>query len=189
MLFRSVAILADPGRELFAGLLGVVKSGASYVPLEIDAPAARTGFILADCKASVVLTFGQRADEVLASPGCRPENCHVINLAAVLGAPPIECKPPEQELDGDSELYVLYTSGTTGQPKGTIIQHRSVMRLVVNSLAQPMEPGDIMLQAGSLAFDASTLEIWGMWLNGGTVVVPTSRSQILTSIIDRKSVV
>lgn len=174
-----VAILADPGRELFAGLLGVVKAGASYVPLEIDAPAARTGFILADCKASVVLAFGQRADELLASPGCRPEDCHVINLAAVLDVPPIECEPPEQELDGDSELYVLYTSGTTGQPKGTIIQHRSVMRLVVNSLAQPMEPGDVMLQAGSLAFDASTLEIWGMWLNGGTVVVPTSRSQIL----------
>jgi len=65
--------------------------------------------------------------------------------------------------------YVMFTSGSTGEPKGVVVPHRAILRLVCNSDFWQIEPGERMLQAGPLGFDASTLEIWGPLLNGGTV--------------------
>lgn len=75
-----------------------------------------------------------------------------------------------------SLAYLMYTSGTSGQPKGVMIEHRSIVRLVRNAAYMSFGPDDRVLQAGALAFDASTFEIWGPLLNGGAVVLAESES-------------
>jgi amino acid adenylation domain-containing protein len=72
--------------------------------------------------------------------------------------------------------YVMYTSGTTGRPKGVMVEHHSIVRLVRNTNLISLGPEDCILQTGSIAFDASTLEIWGALLNGGRLVMPPKHS-------------
>ncbi len=75
-----------------------------------------------------------------------------------------------------SLAYMMYTSGTSGRPKGVMIEHRSIVRLVRNTNYIDLDAADRVLQAGALSFDASTFEIWGPLLNGGSVVLPEGKS-------------
>jgi len=81
-----------------------------------------------------------------------------------------------------SLAYVLYTSGTSGRPKGVMVEHRSILRLVLNTNYIDLDDSDRILQTGSLAFDASTFEIWGALLNGGCVCFPDQHDDILNSV-------
>ena len=74
-------------------------------------------------------------------------------------------------VDGDARAYVMYTSGSTGVPKGIEICHRSILRLVIDAAYVDLRADEPMLHAAPLGFDASTLEIWGPLLNGGCCVV------------------
>jgi amino acid adenylation domain-containing protein len=78
----------------------------------------------------------------------------------------------EKRSQSDGLAYVMYTSGTLGQPKGVMIEHRSILRLVLKTNYISLQASDRILQTGSLAFDASTFEIWGPLLNGGAVCLP-----------------
>jgi len=78
----------------------------------------------------------------------------------------------------DALAYLIYTSGSTGQPKGVLIEHRSILRLVLNTNYIEFTPESCVLPTGALAFDASTLEFWGPLLNGGRVALPTGNSFI-----------
>jgi len=78
----------------------------------------------------------------------------------------------EEQSHGDALAYVIYTSGTTGLPKGVMVEHHSISRLVVNTNYIQLDADDRILQTGSLAFDASTFEIWGALINGGAVCFP-----------------
>ncbi|MCP4686919.1 MAG: amino acid adenylation domain-containing protein [Desulfobacterales bacterium] len=84
---------------------------------------------------------------------------------------------PVEERSGPRGLiYLMYTSGTSGRPKGVMIEHRSVARLVRNTNFVRLGPRDRMLQTGALSFDASTFEIWGALLNGGVLVLAPDRA-------------
>ena len=72
--------------------------------------------------------------------------------------------------------YVIYTSGTSGQPKGVMVEHRAILRLVVNTDYAQLQPDDRVLQTGPVAFDASTFEMWGPLLNGGALCRPPERA-------------
>jgi len=74
--------------------------------------------------------------------------------------------------DAQALAYVIYTSGTTGRPKGVMVEHRAILRLVLNTNYVDLGPADRILQTGALSFDASTFEIWGALLNGGAVCFP-----------------
>lgn len=84
--------------------------------------------------------------------------------------------PLQERSRPDGLAYVIYTSGTTGRPKGALIEHRAIVRLVMNTNYIQLGPTDRVLQTGSLAFDASTFEIWGPLLNGGRVCLPRGAS-------------
>jgi amino acid adenylation domain-containing protein len=89
---------------------------------------------------------------------------------------PISDEPLPETTTADGLAYLIYTSGTSGQPKGVMVEHRSIVRLVLDTDYIRFGPDDRVLQAGALSFDASTFEIWGPLLNGGRVILPRGTS-------------
>ena len=168
-----VGLLGAPSAALITGMLGIALAGAVYVPLEPEAPAARHSLIFRDAGVRHVVT-GHRADVALAARLEEDLPLTVIesHAAGIEAAGTADATAPRlPALGPDSEAYVMYTSGTTGRPKGTVIPHRAVLRLALGNAGLPVASDDRMLLTGSLAFDASTFEIFGTLLNGGTLVI------------------
>ncbi|MFD2784201.1 non-ribosomal peptide synthetase [Hymenobacter rubripertinctus] len=130
--------------------LGILKAGAAYVPIDADYPPERVEYMLADSGCALVFDEAELAR-------FRP-------LAATYPT-----SPPMARHQPTSLAYVMYTSGSMGRPKGVLVEHRSVVRLVKNTNYIAFSSNDRLLQTGSLSFDATTFELWGMLLNGGTL--------------------
>jgi amino acid adenylation domain-containing protein/non-ribosomal peptide synthase protein (TIGR01720 family) len=151
-LETPVGVLLERGERMAVALVGIMKAGGCYLPLDLAAPTERTAYMVADASCRIVLDEATLADcEANAGPGWS------TNPAPLPGA------------TATSLAYVMYTSGSTGQPKGTLIEQRSVLRLVLGTNFLQLVPGDRVLQTGSLAFDASTFELWGPLLTGSAV--------------------
>ncbi|MEX5594535.1 amino acid adenylation domain-containing protein [Pseudomonas orientalis] len=157
----SVAILLPRGVDLIVGQLAVLKCAAAYVPLDINAPAERQGFMLQDSGAVRLLT---RSDIAVDYPAQR------LDLDTLT----LDAQPdhnPDLSQSSDSVAYVMYTSGSTGTPKGVVVPHRGITRLVINNGYADFNAGDRVAFASNPAFDASTMDVWGPLLNGGQVQV------------------
>ncbi|HET9576197.1 MAG TPA: amino acid adenylation domain-containing protein [Usitatibacter sp.] len=179
-----VAILAERGLEMIVALVGILKAGGAYLPLDPGNPRARLEFIMADAAAPVLVTQSHLRDRLPAYAG------HVVSMdgdAAALDVLPDSS--PGVAVKATDLAYVMYTSGSTGAPKGVCITHRGVVRLVKNSGFMDPAPGDTLMQYAPLAFDASTLEIWGALLNGCRLVVcppgPQSLAELARVIRER----
>lgn len=159
-----VAITASHSMETMAGLIAIALAGGAYTPVDPNHPEERIRFIMDDVGASILL-----ADA--AASHLRPDMAHrLITLDPIGGNE----EPVEVDMAGLTALhpaYVLYTSGSTGQPKGVVVPHRAVVRLVRGTDYMEFGPDEVFLQAAPLSFDASTLEIWGPLLNGGKLVL------------------
>jgi len=147
-----VAIQLPRSHWQILGILGVLKTGAAYLPVDTDAPPERIANMLADCQCKTVINE-MALQEWLPIMGSQP----IENLAPVA--------TPE------SLLYVMYTSGSTGTPKGVQVPHKAAVRLVKNANYVQLDDSCILLSTGAVAFDATTFEYWGMLLNGGTLVL------------------
>ncbi|MEJ8813623.1 amino acid adenylation domain-containing protein [Variovorax ureilyticus] len=162
---HAVGVMLDRSSAAVITLLGILKAGATYVPVQPDFPAERIAFMLSHAGVDLVVT--QAAHRPLV-PDERPvlsiDDGRTTDESAL---PPFA----PAEVDGESVAYVMYTSGSTGTPKGIEICHRSILRLVIDAHYVDLAPGEAMLHAAPLGFDASTLEIWGPLLNGGICVV------------------
>ncbi|RSM91587.1 amino acid adenylation protein [Kibdelosporangium aridum] len=145
----TVAISHGRSIELVVAMLGIVRAGAAYLPLDAHAPPDRIAAMLAEAEISVVV--GPDFDVT-------PED----------GPAPIV------SVGGEDPCFVLYTSGSTGKPKGVIIPHRAVIRLVTRSHHCVVAPGDRVASVSNPAFDAITVEVWGALAAGGTVVIMPS---------------
>ena len=113
-----------------------------------------------------------RVDRRAARPPAAPRAKQQLDLRHVEAMPE---SPLPERTGADGLAYVIYTSGTSGQPKGVMVPHRAIARLVLNTNYVELDASDRCLQTGSLAFDASTFEIWGMLLNGGAFSRPPDR--------------
>lgn len=160
----TVGVMLDRSSAAVIVLLGILKAGAAYVPVQPDFPAERIAFMFSDADVRLVLT--QAAYKALV-PSDRPLLCIDEEMAGAASLPPFA----GVSADGESVAYVMYTSGSTGTPKGIEICHRAILRLVVDAHYVELPAGEAMLHAAPLGFDASTLEIWGPLLNGGVCVV------------------
>ncbi|MBL8324565.1 MAG: amino acid adenylation domain-containing protein, partial [Rubrivivax sp.] len=157
----DVVAVGLPRRAMgIAAILGVLRAGAAYLPVDLEHPAERLQFMFEDSRARVLVSQG--LDHTHLGLPC----IDVGQLPAADTAAPL---PPAA--DGDALAYVMYTSGSTGKPKGVEIRHRSIVRLVAHCSFMPLDADTVMLHAAPLGFDASTLEIWGPLLNGGCCVV------------------
>ncbi|WP_186072006.1 amino acid adenylation domain-containing protein [Burkholderia gladioli] len=163
---ERVAILLDRSIELILAELAILKCGAVYVPLDRNAPAERQAFMLADCGARCLLSLSGHAAPDLAA-------LRRIDIDTVLADadPHPDAPPPAASAGGDQAAYIMYTSGSTGQPKGVIIAHRGINRLVVNNGYAEFAPSDRIAFTSNPAFDASTMEVWGALLHGACLVV------------------
>ena len=156
-LERSVAAVV--------GLLAIVKAGAAYVPVDSADPPVRTGEILHDAGVRLVLTQRSLAGR-LGDAGLR-----TLLIEDAWTGVDADDDASSASVPPSALAYVMFTSGTTGSPKGVCVTHRNVARLVCNTDVAQLGPDETLLQLAPLAFDASTFEIWGALLNGGRLVV------------------
>ncbi|NKZ11529.1 amino acid adenylation domain-containing protein [Mycolicibacterium septicum DSM 44393] len=160
---KCVAVLVPRSVEAIVAILGALKSGAAYVPVDPMHPDARIQFMLGDAAPIVAVT----------TAGLRTR-LEGIDLTVVDVADAAIDAQPSTALRGpvsDDVAYLIYTSGTTGVPKGVAISHRNVARLLGTLDAELGLAGQVWTQCHSLAFDYSVWEIWGALLFGGRLVV------------------
>ncbi|SOD64138.1 amino acid adenylation domain-containing protein [Streptomyces zhaozhouensis] len=163
-----VGVCLPRGAHLVVALLGVLKSGAGYVPLDPGLPAGRLAFVHQDAGLAAVVTE-RRLLGVLPADGREPllmdEEDDSDDGWAPSAAPP----PPPGP---DEVAYVIYTSGSTGRPKGVAVTHANVLRLLLSCQEDfGFGADDVWTLFHSYAFDFSVWELWGPLLTGGRVVV------------------
>jgi amino acid adenylation domain-containing protein len=159
-----VGIMLERSTQMVVSLLGVLKAGGAYLPLDTAYPPERLRQMLDDSGAQVFLT---QTDLATLLPQTK---CRLIfpDLEEEL----IEKQSSEavpSEVTAENLAYVNYTSGSTGRPKGILIQHRSVLRLLCNTDYVQLCPADIVAQVSNCSFDAATFEVWGALLAGATL--------------------
>ena len=161
-----VGIYLERSPDLILSILAILKAGGAYVPLDLTYPADRLGFMLADTQIPILITqshleaqFSERSLSCI----CLDTDGHAIAQSS-----PTNLVTPTT---GDSLTYVLYTSGSTGQPKGILIPHRAVSRLVIHTNYVEFQSTDAIAQVSSCSFDAATFEIWGALLHGARLVI------------------
>lgn len=162
-----VGLCLERSLQMVVAILGVLKAGGAYLPLDTSYPSERMNFMLRDAGAPVLLTSaGQRARFVdYTGTQILLDEEQVPTESQSLDAPLRSPRP-------DNLAYVIYTSGSTGQPKGVQISHACVARLLAATEAQfGFGPQDAWTLFHSYAFDFSVWEIWGALLYGGRLVV------------------
>ncbi|HEV2147852.1 MAG TPA: non-ribosomal peptide synthetase, partial [Longimicrobiaceae bacterium] len=159
-----VGVCAERSVELVVGLLGVLKAGGAYVTLDPAFPAERLAFMLADTGAPVLLTGGDRAALFAGYRGTRVriEEASAGDEAAA---------PVDAGVGPDDPAYVTFTSGSTGQAKGTMIPHRSIPGFIFGVGYVSFDPAQTLLHYSSISWDALTLELWASLVTGACCVL------------------
>ena len=169
-----VGIALERSPDMIVSLLGVLKAGGAYLPLDPDYPRERLAFMLEDAAVRTVLTHRSlfsHLPQTEADVICLNEVWTEISTGSKAD--------PKSWGSSDNLAYITYTSGSTGQPKGVQVVHRGVVRLVKENDYAHLGADEVCLQFAPLAFDASTFEIWGSLLNGGRlVIVPPGRTTL-----------
>ena len=172
-----VGLLLPRSRDAVIGILAILKSGGAYLPLEPAYPVERLNFLLEDSGARVVLS-----QESHVPPGLtRQVNLVLLDHeeAALAQASP---ENPPLLADASTLAYMIYTSGSTGTPKGVLIEHTGVGNLVLGQTYTTFGPQEVHLLLASLAFDFSTLELWGALLHGARLAVYDQPFMSLTEL-------
>ncbi|MFB7658194.1 AMP-binding protein, partial [Streptomyces sp. NPDC056128] len=165
---RTVALMLPRSPEMVVAILGVLKAGAAYLPVDPEYPAERIAYVLEDARPLLTLD----------------------SLPDLDGLPETD---PRVRIHPDHPAYTIYTSGSTGRPKGVIVTHKGIPNLVSSKIKGfEVSPGDRMLQFASPGFDAAVMEISVSLLAGATLVLaPTEKlhdAEALTELLARERV-
>jgi len=164
---QYVVMLTKRSIDMLVGILGILKVGAVYVPVDPTYPEQRIQYIIEDCNAKAVVSYDYEGE--LSIPSISLEECSWNK----------EYANPELAAKPDDVAYVIYTSGTTGNPKGVQVTHKNVVRLLKNDhFAFDFTCEDVWLLFHSYCFDFSVWEIFGALLSGARLVVLTKEEAI-----------
>ena len=159
---QMIGIYVERSIEMMVGLLGILKAGAAYVPMDPSYPSERIALMLEDSRARVVVTTTNLA-------GSLPPHIHALCVDAAADAG--EASRPRVAMTGENLAYVIFTSGSTGRPKGVMLEHRNVANFFT-AMDQVLgtKPG-VWLATTSISFDISVLELFWTLARGFTVVI------------------
>ncbi|MEQ8966355.1 MAG: amino acid adenylation domain-containing protein [Azospirillaceae bacterium] len=161
-----VAVALPRGAGAIAAYLACAKAGAIYLPLAVADPPEHLAALLASAEPRLVL-----AEDAALAERLRAATDGAVTLRGLDGLARTDAAPPAAPEDRDHPLYVMYTSGSTGVPKGCLVAQDGVLRLALQADYVTPAPGMRVLHASAVAFDAATFEIYVPLLAGGTVVV------------------
>ena len=167
---KTVGIVMSHRAEMIASMLAVLKSGAMYVPAEPNFPRSRIRYMMQEAKVDFVLTELSYADRLEGLPLVYTD-CQICTAA-----PGSQVRIYRQEQD--ALAYVLYTSGTTGHPKGVAVRNQNICHYV-RAFADEFHPsvGDIMLQYSVCTFDIFVEEVFSSLLNGAAIAIPSEEDK------------
>ncbi|EPY10990.1 amino acid adenylation domain-containing protein [Paenibacillus alvei A6-6i-x] len=169
-----VGICMERSADLIVGIMGILKAGGAYVPMDPSYPQQRLTYMAHDAGIEFLVTQSEAC-------GWVPEPITRICLDSAADQEMLsqesDWNPPAMTTPQNA-AYVMYTSGSTGNPKGVVVEQRNVVRLVKQAGYIPFSAEDRMAQTGAIGFDASTFEVFGALLNGGSLY-PISRETLL----------
>lgn len=164
-----IGLYTERSPDMIVGILGILKAGAAYLPLDPEYPEERINFMLQDAGVKVILTQASLQDSLSGSV----TRCTVLTGPDILSMadktlPPVEVK-------SEDTAYVIYTSGSTGRPKGVPVTHRSLMCSTTARFDYYIHPPACFLLLSSFAFDSSVAGIFWTLCSGGKLVLPERR--------------
>ncbi|TZF95979.1 amino acid adenylation domain-containing protein [Chryseobacterium panacisoli] len=164
---KYVPVWLDRSLEWIVAVLGVIKTGAAYVPIDPAYPAKRVEFILSDTAADMIIT-NQNLGNLLSEA----EKTKIFDLSSMENLDHLPSEYPESTIHQDSLAYTIYTSGSTGKPKGVMVSHQAIQHLVTwhNHHFHVDHSSKLTLVAG-LAFDISVWETWSALTSGATLFI------------------
>jgi len=175
-----VGIHMPRSAEAVIAMLAIVKLGATYVPFDPAAPEPRLAAQASAASVRVLIV----AEGQVASPWAAHLVVHVVGTIA----PDAPVRASEPDIHGLELAYVMYTSGSTNEPKGVCVTHCGVIDLVMGAGYASLGPEDVLCQSMSIAFDGATFEVWGALLNGAclAIVPPRASMKELCDLVERR---
>ncbi|MDO9025800.1 non-ribosomal peptide synthetase [Zwartia sp.] len=185
---QTVSILLRRSPELMIAMLAVLKTGAAYLPLDPDYPAARLQYLIEDSDSLHVISISEHLQVPELEEALRQQKRIDLEDFAVslniqtLDGTKITDAQRLRPLLPDNLAYIIYTSGSTGNPKGVGVPHRGVLNMAhAKDQYLAIQAGDRVLQFASHAFDGSVQEIWSAFAAGATLVLPTNAMRMNTA--------
>lgn len=174
---QFVPVWLDRSLEWLVAILGVLKTGAAYVPVDPAYPVKRVEYILTDTSAGIILT-----DKIRGNLLTVPMNTEIFHLDEMENLAHLSVKQPDISLHQDALAYTIYTSGSTGNPKGVMISHHSIQHLVTwhNQYFHVDHSSHLSLVAG-LAFDISVWETWSALTAGAVLFIADNEERVEAS--------
>ncbi|MBI5815646.1 MAG: amino acid adenylation domain-containing protein [Nitrospinae bacterium] len=165
----AVGIFMERGAGMVAALLGALKSGAAYVPVDPSYPKERVEFMLADSGIRAVVTSAALASSLPAG------DFSVVTMEGLSGAVAAEEDRPAEKISSDDLAYIIYTSGSTGKPKGVMVTHSNVVNFLSSMAEAPgISPEETALAVTTISFDIAALEIFLPLTSGARVVIAST---------------
>jgi amino acid adenylation domain-containing protein len=162
-----IAVAGSRSIEMIVAWLAVLKAGCAYLPIDPDTPPASCQTMIEESRPAVILHDRGFAFWTSAAQGI--PTLELLDAIAACHAE--DPTPPPVFASSESPAYVMFTSGSMGRPKGVVVPHRGILRLVVDASFAELSPQTVFLQLAPIGFDASTLEVFGPLLNGGRLEI------------------
>jgi amino acid adenylation domain-containing protein len=183
-----VGLCVERNAGMVAAVLGVLKAGASYVPLDPTFPRDRLRFMAGDADLALLVSTGELASLI----GLPRERCLLLDVdaEAMAAAPDFRLAPDARSAQPADPAYTIYTSGSTGKPKGVVVPHRAVANFLASMANTPgLGPADVLVAVTTLSFDIAVLELQLPLATGAAVVIASredaTSGTALADLLDR----